>query len=56
MNKDELAFTYFPDNYRWSHGLVLALSGAPWGGGERLAGGRVRDAAMNTRQARRIKA
>ena len=34
MDKDELAFTYFPDHYRWSHGLLLALSGAPWGGGE----------------------
>ena len=34
MEKDELAFTYFPDNYRWSHGLLLALSGANWGGGE----------------------
>lgn len=28
----ELAFTYFPDNYRWSHGLLLALNSAPWGG------------------------
>ena len=34
MEKDELAFTYFPANYRWSHGLLLALSGAAWGGGE----------------------
>ena len=30
----ELAFCYFPDNYRWSHGLLLALGGAPWGGAE----------------------
>jgi dienelactone hydrolase len=30
----ELSFMYFPDNYRWSHGLSLALSAAPWGGGE----------------------
>ena len=30
----ELAFTYFPDNYRWSHGLMLALGAAPWGGAE----------------------
>jgi hypothetical protein len=30
----ELAFTYFPGNYRWSHGLLIALGGAPWGGGE----------------------
>src|SRR3989442_3236435 len=34
MDKHELSFTYFPDNYRWSHGLSLALGGAPWGGGE----------------------
>jgi dienelactone hydrolase len=34
MDKDELAFTYFPDNYRWSHGMLLPLGGAPWGGGE----------------------
>ncbi len=30
----ELAFTYFPDNYRWSHGMLLALNSAPWGGAE----------------------
>src|ERR1019366_783950 len=30
----ELAFTYFPGNYRWSHGLLIALGGAPWGGAE----------------------
>jgi dienelactone hydrolase len=30
----ELAFSYFPDNYRWSHGVLIALGGAPWGGGE----------------------
>lgn len=30
----ELSFNYFPENYRWSHGLGLALSAAPWGGGE----------------------
>lgn len=35
MRRDELAFTYFPDDYRWSHGLLLALAGAPWGGGWR---------------------
>jgi len=34
MDKDELAFTYFPDNYRWSHGMLLPLGAAPWGGGE----------------------
>ena len=30
----ELAFTYFPGNYRWSHGVLIALGGAPWGGAE----------------------
>ena len=34
METNELAFMYFPDNYRWSHGLLLALGGAPWGGAE----------------------
>lgn len=34
MEKGELAFMYFPDNYRWSHGLLLAAGAAPWGGGE----------------------
>lgn len=34
LPEGELAFSYFPDNYRWSHGLLLALGGAPWGGGE----------------------
>ena len=34
LPEGELAFTYFPGNYRWSHGLLLALGGAPWGGGE----------------------
>jgi hypothetical protein len=28
------AFIYFPDNYRWSMGLLLCLSAAPWGGAE----------------------
>jgi pimeloyl-ACP methyl ester carboxylesterase len=31
---DELAFEYFPGDYRWSHGMMLALSAAPWGGAE----------------------
>jgi pimeloyl-ACP methyl ester carboxylesterase len=31
---DELGFTYFPGDYRWSHGMLLALNSAPWGGGE----------------------
>ena len=30
----ELSFTYFPDNYRWSHGMLLPLGGTAWGGGE----------------------
>ena len=30
----DLAFNYFPGNYRWCHGLLIALSGAPWGGAE----------------------
>ena len=34
MDTPELAFTYFPENYRWSHGLLIALNGAPWGGAE----------------------
>ncbi len=34
MDTNELSFVYFPENYRWSHGLLLALNGAPWGGGE----------------------
>jgi dienelactone hydrolase len=32
--KDDPTFRYFPDNYRWSMGLLIALSGAPWGGAE----------------------
>jgi pimeloyl-ACP methyl ester carboxylesterase len=31
---DELAFMYFPGEYRWSHGMLLALNSAPWGGAE----------------------
>jgi dipeptidyl aminopeptidase/acylaminoacyl peptidase len=30
----ELSFTYFPENYRWSHGLLIGLNSAPWGGAE----------------------
>jgi alpha-beta hydrolase superfamily lysophospholipase len=30
----ELSFTYFLDNYRWSHGLLIGLNMAPWGGAE----------------------
>jgi len=31
---EELSFTYFPESYRWSHGLLLGLNVAPWGGAE----------------------
>lgn len=33
-SQEELSFTYFPDNYRWSHGLLIGLNTAPWGGAE----------------------
>jgi pimeloyl-ACP methyl ester carboxylesterase len=32
--QDDPAFIYFPTNYRWSMGLLLNLSAAPWGGAE----------------------
>jgi dienelactone hydrolase len=32
--KDDPAFLYFPSNYRWSMGLLICLSGAPWTGVE----------------------
>ncbi len=32
--QQELSFTYFPNNYRWSHGLLIGLNMAPWGGAE----------------------
>ena len=32
--QEELSFTYFPENYRWSHGLLIGLNAAPWGGAE----------------------
>jgi pimeloyl-ACP methyl ester carboxylesterase len=32
--QDELSFMYFPENYRWSHGLLIGLNAAPWGGAE----------------------
>ena len=31
---EELSFIYFPENYRWSHGLLIGLNVAPWGGAE----------------------
>src|SRR5262245_31848493 len=30
----ELAYMYFPGDYRWSHGLLHVLGAAPWGGAE----------------------
>ena len=32
--QEELSFIYFPENYRWSHGLLIGLNMAPWGGAE----------------------
>lgn len=32
--EQELSFTYFPTDYRWSHGLLIGLNAAPWGGAE----------------------
>jgi len=32
--QEELSFMYFPEDYRWSHGLLIALNTAPWGGAE----------------------
>ena len=31
---DELSFMYFPEDYRWSHGMLIGLNSAPWGGAE----------------------
>ena len=31
QGQEELSFVYFPENYRWSHGLLVALNTAPWG-------------------------
>jgi len=32
--KDDPAFLYFPTDYRWSMGLLICLSAAPWTGVE----------------------
>ncbi len=32
--QEELSFMYFPEDYRWSHGVLIALNSAPWGGAE----------------------
>jgi len=33
-SQPDLAFRYFPENYRWSHGMLMGLGAAPWGGAE----------------------
>jgi dienelactone hydrolase len=33
-NLEDLSFRYFPTDYRWSHGLLIGLNSAPWGGAE----------------------
>jgi dienelactone hydrolase len=33
-HRQDPAFIYFPDNYRWSMGLLICLSAAPWTGVE----------------------
>src|SRR5438874_5786046 len=30
--KEDPAFLYFPENYRWSMGLLICLGAAPWMG------------------------
>ena len=30
----DLSFRYFPTDYRWSHGVLIGLNSAPWGGAE----------------------
>lgn len=32
--RQELSFMYFPQDYRWSHGVLIGLNAAPWGGAE----------------------
>src|SRR5436305_15133484 len=32
--QEELSFTDCPENYRWSHGLLIRLNMPPWGGAE----------------------
>src|SRR4030088_3018394 len=34
LPEGDVSFSYFPDNYRWSHGMLLPLGGTQWGGGE----------------------
>ena len=33
-DQSDLSFKYFPESYRWSHGLLIGLNTAPWGGAE----------------------
>ena len=32
--QSDLSFRYFPTDYRWSHGVLIGLNSAPWGGAE----------------------
>lgn len=34
MSHEDLSYTYFPEDYRWSHGVLIGLNAAPWGGAE----------------------
>ena len=34
MSNEDLSYTYFPEDYRWSHGILIGLNAAPWGGAE----------------------
>jgi dienelactone hydrolase len=34
MAQEDLSYTYFPEDYRWSHGVLIGLNSAPWGGAE----------------------
>jgi dienelactone hydrolase len=32
--RSDLSYKYFPESYRWSHGMLIGLNAAPWGGAE----------------------
>lgn len=34
MSNEDLSYKYFPEDYRWSHGVLIGLNSAPWGGAE----------------------
>src|SRR5450759_2961032 len=34
MSNEDLSYHYFPEDYRWSHGVLIGLNSAPWGGAE----------------------